>query len=129
MTGIATCRQMQEGEQAAASAAGGQQQVGWRADDEWMDEYRAADSRGSRDVNAPSARPGMAPEEEALIQVSSNVHVNATSTPTGFCMSYGLSLSAESLEVNKNAAVSVMTGMSNATIERTVPAAACTILY
>lgn len=49
--------------------AGAHQQVGWCADDEWMDEYRAADSRGTRDVNMSSVRPGMAPEEEALIQV------------------------------------------------------------
>ena len=68
---------MQEGEQAVASAAGGQEKVGWRADDEWMDEYRAADSRGTRDLYAPSARPGMAPEEEALIQVPPRVHINA----------------------------------------------------
>lgn len=62
---------MPEGEQAGASTAeaGANQQVGWRADDEWMDEYRAADSRGMRDLNASSTRPGMAPEEEALIQV------------------------------------------------------------
>ena len=68
---VCSCRQMQEGGQAVAATAGGQGQVGWRADDEWMDEYRAADSRGSTHADAPSTRPGMAPEEEALIQVSS----------------------------------------------------------
>ena len=61
---------MQEGPQAAALPAGGQQQIGWRAEDEWMDEYRAAESQSTRDTNAPSARPGLAPEEEALIQVT-----------------------------------------------------------
>ena len=61
---------MQEGLQAVALTAGGQQQIGWRADDEWMDEYRAADSQSTRDTNASSARPGLAPEEEALIQVT-----------------------------------------------------------
>lgn len=60
---------MPEGEQAGASTAGANQQVGWNVDDEWMDEYRAADSRGTRDVDMSSVRPGMAPEEEALIQV------------------------------------------------------------
>ncbi len=33
-----------------------------------MDEYRDAASRGYRE-HEPAARPGMAPEEEALIQV------------------------------------------------------------
>lgn len=61
---------MQEGLQAVALTAGGQQQIGWRADDEWMDEYRAADSHSTRDANAPSARPGLALEEAALIQVT-----------------------------------------------------------
>ncbi|DBA91680.1 TPA: hypothetical protein ACH3X1_003280 [Trebouxia sp. C0004] len=42
-------------------------QVGWRTGDEWMDEYRDASSRGNRQHES-SARPGMAPEEEALIQ-------------------------------------------------------------
>lgn len=68
---------MAEGEQAGASTAGANQQVGWCADDEWMDEYRAADCRGTRDTSTSSVRPGMAPEEEALIQVFSHGHADA----------------------------------------------------
>ena len=57
-------------------------QLGWRPEDEWMDEYRDADNRGTGQHDAASVRPGMAPEEEALIQVSV-LHSNmpyATST-------------------------------------------------
>ncbi|DBA93258.1 TPA: hypothetical protein ACH3X2_003549 [Trebouxia sp. C0005] len=43
-------------------------QVGWRrTEEEWMDEYRDASSRGNRQ-HEHFVRPGMAPEEEALIQ-------------------------------------------------------------
>ena len=45
-------------------------QAGWRAQDEWMDEYRDAASRGNREQDLGSVRPGMAPAEEALIQVA-----------------------------------------------------------
>lgn len=113
---------MQEGEQAVASTVEGQQQVGWHADDEWMDEYRAADSRGSKDASAPSARPGMAPEEEALIQVSSCVHVNADWVHVIWHEPVGRSSSSEQESC-------LMTGISSSTLSKNVPAVACIMLY
>ena len=45
-------------------------QVGWRSEDEWMNEYRDDAGRLIQEPDAASARPRMAPEDEALIQVS-----------------------------------------------------------
>lgn len=44
-------------------------QVGLPAEDEWMNEYRDMASRSKEQQGGGSARPGMAPEEEALLQV------------------------------------------------------------
>ena len=68
-SGLCKCRQQPgSAEATAASGRAHGQQVGC-TEDEWMDEYRDADTRGSRERNVFLARPGMAPEEEALIQV------------------------------------------------------------
>ena len=44
-------------------------QVGWRSEDEWMNEYRDDAGRLSQEQDAAAAGPRMAPEDEALIQV------------------------------------------------------------
>ena len=73
----AMCRGEGPAQTSAAAAGGHDEHVAWHAEDEWMDEYRDADVRGSRERSAPSARPGMAPEEEALIQVTASPRVTS----------------------------------------------------